>query len=129
MPSCGGLKTLVSRSRRSSNQSGARSRSTPMPEVQSLKSSAELRQELAGIDLDVLRFEGDLASETAKIKLHALSARRGDPAAVKRIAESEAKKRAIEISISHAHYSNELLAGGIVEAQKHEDYERRKLGA
>ncbi len=58
-----------------------------------------------------------------------MSARRGDPAAVKRIAESEAKKRSIEISISHAGFSKELLAGEITEAEHHEAYERRKVEA
>src|SRR5215471_5814926 len=93
------------------------------------RSSESLREEMAQIDGDILALDAKLLVQVAQIKLHSLSARRGNPEAAKAIAECESVKKSIEVEKSHAGYSKELLNDEIVEAEKREEFERAKLAA
>src|SRR5215831_2935895 len=100
-----------------------------MPEVQPLRSSEALRNELAQLDLDLSALDGLATSQEAQIRLHALSARRGDPKAVKAIADCEAKKRSIEVEKSHAAAARVLLDEEIQAALQREERERLNAAA
>jgi hypothetical protein len=63
------------------------------------RSSADLRQELGAIDVDLQRLDGELTSADVRLRGSALLARRGDPAAVKQVVEARASKTDIAVEM------------------------------
>jgi hypothetical protein len=68
-----------------------------VPDVQPLKSSGDLRAEMVQLDIDMAALDGRRSTVDCQIKFHALAARRGDPAAVKGVAEARSKKVSIGV--------------------------------
>jgi hypothetical protein len=89
--------------------------------------SADLRAELAQVDLDMLEMDGRLSSEAAKIRLHALSARRGDAGAVKAIADCHARKLSIASEIDFTGAAKVALAAELREAVAREEAQARQV--
>jgi hypothetical protein len=90
------------------------------------RSSDALRAELAALDLDLERLDGLLASGAVQLRYHALSARRGDPEAVKAVAACEATKRSILSEIELAGAAKVALNAELQAALDREAAQARK---
>jgi hypothetical protein len=101
-------------------------KAAPMPEAQPLKSSSDLRAEMAQIDVDLAALDGRLTSCETRLRGSALLARRGDPTAVKLVAEARAAKLAIAVEVDLTHSARQALAAEVDAAIEREAAEARK---
>jgi hypothetical protein len=90
------------------------------------RSSGDLRRELAALEVDLAALDGRRSTVDCQIKFYALSARRGNPAAVKGIADARAAKRAVNEEIEHATAARAQLNAEIGAALEREAAADRK---
>jgi hypothetical protein len=93
------------------------------------RSSADLRQEMAALDLDLGALDGRLTSCDVQIRGLALLARRGDAASVKQIAEAKSLKVSIATEIDFTAAARVQLNEELAAAVAREELEQRKIAA
>jgi hypothetical protein len=90
------------------------------------RSSSELRAELQAIDVDLSALDGKLTSADVRLRGSALLARRGDPAAVKQVAEARSQKVAIGVEVDLTNAARVQLSEELQAALDREAQEARK---
>jgi hypothetical protein len=93
------------------------------------RSSSDLRQEMAALDLDLEALDGKLSSCDARIRGLALLARRGNKDAIRQIADCRATKLSITSEIDVATAARLALVAEMAEAVRREELEQRRIEA